>query len=62
MIFVGMIGAFTTFSTYMLETFNLLRENDIKLAVVNFLLSNFLGHLFVVLGYLLSALILNLWR
>lgn len=62
MIFVGMIGAFTTFSTYMLETFNLLRENDTKLAVVNFLLSNFLGHLFVVLGYLLSALILNLWR
>ncbi len=62
MVFVGMIGAFTTFSTYMLETFNLLRENEIKLAVVNFLVSNFLGLLFVVLGYLLSVLILNLWR
>ena len=62
MIFIGMIGSFTTFSTFMLETFNLLREGEFQYALLNFLVSNFLGLAFVFLGYLLSVAFLAAWR
>jgi CrcB protein len=54
---IGIIGAFTTFSTFVLETFNLLRQSEIKYAVLNFVLSNFLGLLFVFIGFTLTKII-----
>lgn len=48
---VGILGGFTTFSTFTLETFNMFRDNEIKLALVNILLSNIIGVFFVFLGY-----------
>jgi len=51
-ILIGIIGAFTTFSTYTLETFNFLKENEIKLACINIALNNLVGILFVIAGFI----------
>jgi len=51
-VFIGVLGAFTTFSTYALESLNLVREGELRLAVVNLFASNVLALLAVVLGFL----------
>jgi CrcB protein len=51
-VFIGVLGAFTTFSTYALESLNLFREGELRLAAVNLLASNVLALLAVVLGFL----------
>jgi len=51
---VGLLGAFTTFSTYGLETFGLINERQLSLAVLNVGLSNIVGLAAVWLGYRLS--------
>ncbi|MCB8923918.1 MAG: fluoride efflux transporter CrcB [Ardenticatenaceae bacterium] len=54
LIFVGGLGAFTTFSTYGLESVNLLRDGQMRVAVLNILGSNLLGLVAVFLGMLLA--------
>ena len=49
----GTLGAFTTFSTYGLESINLLRDGEIALALANILGSNIVGLGAVVLGFFL---------
>lgn len=58
-IFVGILGGFTTFSTFSLENFNLLRDGEVNIVVVNILLSNLGGILLVFAGFFLSKIILN---
>ncbi|MDD4956890.1 MAG: fluoride efflux transporter CrcB [Candidatus Omnitrophica bacterium] len=53
-VFVGFISAFTTFSTYSLETYNLFRSGQMGYAAVNFALSNVAGVAAVFLGVLIS--------
>jgi fluoride exporter len=53
-ILIGLLGGFTTFSSYGLQTFNLLRDGEIGLATLNVAASNFIGLLMVWLGYVLS--------
>lgn len=60
-IFVGILGSFTTFSTYGLETLNLFREGEIKYGLLNILASNILGiglvlTCFIVARYLIGIL------
>lgn len=60
-IFAGVLGGFTTFSAYGLESFNLLREGKPMLALANILLSNILGIALVILGFLVSRYFINMF-
>ena len=53
-ILIGLIGGFTTFSSYGLQTFTLLRDGQIGLATLNVAASNVLGLLMVWAGYCLA--------
>lgn len=59
-IFVGILGGFTTFSSFTLESFNLLRDGEIKYAISNILVSNILGLALVFAGFYISRHIINL--
>ena len=55
-VFVGLLGGFTTFSSYGLQTFALLREGGVSVAAANVVASNLLGVLMVYAGYALARL------
>ena len=56
-ILIGLLGGFTTFSSYGLQTFTLLRDGQIGLATLNVAVSNVLGLLMVWAGYVAFKLI-----
>jgi CrcB protein len=56
MIFIGIFGAFTTFSSFSLETVNLIRDGEILFAVWNILLNNILGIGLAFLGIMLAKI------
>lgn len=56
-VFVGLLGGFTTFSSYGLQTFALLREGRVGLAALNVVASNLLGLLLVFAGYAAGKLL-----
>lgn len=57
---VGIFGGFTTFSSFGLETFQLLRQGQVNLALIYVLASLVLGILLLALGfYLLQGLLGN---
>lgn len=53
-VFVGILGGYTTFSSFGLETFQLLREGQVVYAVANASLQVVLGILLLWLGFSLS--------
>ena len=50
-LFVGILGGFTTFSSYTLETFSLFREGQARLAITNMMVSNIVGLAAVFIGF-----------
>ena len=56
-ILIGLVGGVTTFSSYGLQTFTLLRDGQIGLATLNVAASNVLGLLMVWAGYIVFKLI-----
>lgn len=59
---IGILGGFTTFSTFTLETFNLLRDGEVLFALVNVLVSTLSGVLLVFAGFILSRSMLSMVR
>jgi CrcB protein len=53
-LFVGVLGGFTTFSAYSIETLNLFRDGNIRFAVLNIILNNVLGILLAFCGLAIS--------
>ena len=53
-VLVGILGGFTTFSSFALETINLLRDGEAGYALVNIITSNMLGLVLVVAGAILA--------
>ncbi len=56
---VGLIGSFTTFSTYMLDSLRFIQDGQTGLALANLLISNALGLLLVFAGFMSFRLILG---
>ena len=56
LLFVGLLGGFTTFSTFGYETITLLRNDQIMLAFTNVAVQLFVGFGAVYLGYSFSKL------
>jgi CrcB protein len=54
---IGVIGGFTTFSTFAMETINLLRAGEALPAALNLVISNAGGLLFAFLGLVLAQLL-----
>lgn len=58
-VFAGLLGAFTTFSTFGLETMNLFRDGQVGVALAYVTASNGAGIGAVALGFFVSRLLLG---
>lgn len=56
-LFIGIFGSFTTFSTYMFESLEMIKMGSIKIALIYIGLSNGLGLILVYAGYQMGELI-----
>jgi len=59
-IFTGLLGGFTTFSSFMLDTMALFKTGDYKTALMYILTSNIFGILAVFLGYIIGKSVCSL--
>jgi fluoride exporter len=53
-VLVGFLGGFTTFSSFAVQSVNLLRDGEVFLASANILVSNIVGLILVWVGYAIS--------
>ena len=53
-VLVGLLGGFTTFSSFAVQSFNLMRDGEVFLAGANILVSNVAGMILVWTGYTIS--------
>jgi CrcB protein len=53
-VLIGFLGGFTTFSSFGLQTFTLIRESEFGFAALNIVVSNLVGLLMVWIGYTLA--------
>ncbi len=62
MIFIGLLGSFTTFSTFSLESFHLIRDGEYSFFLMNAIASFLLGITLVFVGYFISQYLFVLIR
>ena len=62
LIFIGGLGAFTTFSTFAFESLNLFRAGDTRLGIINILAADIFGILLGLLGVILGRMTATLFR
>ncbi|MDD3905204.1 MAG: fluoride efflux transporter CrcB [Candidatus Omnitrophica bacterium] len=60
-VFVGILGGFTTFSTFSLENFHLFKDGQIKVAIMNIIATNTLGVVLVFVGFVISKQLMVLF-
>jgi len=56
-VFTGLLGAFTTFSTFAIENFYLIRSGDLPMLALNVSISNIAGIFLVFAGFYVSKLL-----
>lgn len=56
-LFVGVLGGFTTFSAYSIETLTLFRDGNMKLALLNIVANNVLGIVLALCGLAIARLV-----
>lgn len=61
-IFIGVLGGYTTFSTFSLETFNLMRAGEYRIAFFNVAFSVVLCVGAVFTGYVASKMLMDLFK
>ncbi len=61
-LFIGLLGGFTTFSSYMLETLNLLRDGEWLPALGNLALHNICGMLVICAGFMAAQITVNVFK
>jgi CrcB protein len=61
-VFIGILGGYTTFSTFSFETFNLMRDGEYRIAIFNITLSVVLSVGAVFAGYIASKMLMNLFK
>ena len=55
-LFVGILGGFTTFSSFSLENLNLIRDGEYRIALIYILLTNVVGLSLAFCGYFLARM------
>ena len=56
-VLIGFLGGFTTFSSFGMQTFTLLRDGEVGFAILNMTASNFVGLLLVWAGYTVAKVL-----
>lgn len=58
-LFAGLLGGFTTYSSYAIETFSLIKSNNFSLALIYILSTTLLGVLLAAGGFWLCSKVTN---